>query len=183
MKTPCCEKCREYRESPNGGGSYYACVSLNCPCHKSQIDGALESIHEAWKYPKKPAVRHQDKLTSEDFVKLNKLVDMNIEIMNNHQEKGIKGNKGPDDSGITGREKDWQERFDAMIQGRLGGYGDQILYRENDIKSFIKELLKEERERLIRLVEGMDGINIEQRDETTNTLINKSDLLDLLRKG
>lgn len=35
----------------------------------------------------------------------------------------------------------WEERFDTMIQGRLGGYGDQILYREKDIKSFIQKEL------------------------------------------
>lgn len=48
------------------------------------------------------------------------------------------------------QEGDWEERFDKMISDRLGGYGDQILYREKDIKSFIKS----EKEKSYR--EGMN---------------------------
>jgi hypothetical protein len=169
MKTPCCEKCREYRESPNGGGSYYACVSLNCPCHK-------------------------DKLTSEDFVKLDKLVDMNIEIMNNHREKGIEGNRGPDDSGIAWREKDWEERFDKEFI-KDNGHDTEPSFKDPNgdvgpVKSFIKELLeftkKEERERLIGLVEGMKRSTHSDKGlimpvKSYNQAL--SDVLDLLRKG
>lgn len=35
------------------------------------------------------------------------------------------------------RTKDWEERFDAMIFSKKQGYGDQILYREKEIKAFI----------------------------------------------